>query len=216
MADSPVRLVCFDLGGVVVRICRSLIEACEAAGIEPAQRRALAGVQPDAVAPLLHRHQTGSMHIAEYAAELCQLCGDGIRPDDVIAIHTAWLLGEYDGVAGVIDEIHERGLETAALSNTNAHHWELMHDASRYPALAKIRRRHASHLLGHAKPDQAAYRAFEERVGYRGGEILFFDDLAENVAAARALGWRTVQVDHQRCTAGQMREALMMHGLLPE
>ncbi len=34
MLEKRIRLVCFDLGGVVIRICRTWAEGCAAAGLE--------------------------------------------------------------------------------------------------------------------------------------------------------------------------------------
>ena len=48
----------------------------------------------------------------------------------------------------------------------------------------------ASHLLGYCKPDPRAYRAALDRMGAAAAETVFVDNLAENVEAALALGFR--------------------------
>lgn len=60
------------------------------------------------------------------------------------------------------------------------------------PGLARIRHQHASHLLGllEAGPRSTRLKA----TGYAAKDIVFFDDLADNVAAAQSCGWRAVQV----------------------
>ena len=45
-------------------------------------------------------------------------------------------------------------------------------------------------------------------------EILFFDDLSDNIASARACGWSAEQIDHTGDTARQMAEHLGRHGVL--
>jgi FMN phosphatase YigB (HAD superfamily) len=65
-----------------------------------------------------------------------------------------------------------------------------------------------------AKPDPAIYRAFERATAHASDEILFFDDLPENVAAARALGWRAERVNPHADTIGQMRQSLRKFGVL--
>ena len=40
------------------------------------------------------------------------------------------------------------------------------------------------------KPDPAIYRICENRIGLPPAQLLFFDDFAENVIGARALGWQ--------------------------
>jgi putative hydrolase of the HAD superfamily len=43
--------------------------------------------------------------------------------------------------------------------------------------------------LGLAKPDPAIYAAADQAYGTAPGDVVFFDDRADNVAAARAHGW---------------------------
>ncbi|MFE4540885.1 HAD-IA family hydrolase [Streptomyces scopuliridis] len=44
--------------------------------------------------------------------------------------------------------------------------------------------------LGLMKPDPLVYRGADERLGRASSDVVFFDDRRENVAAARAHGWR--------------------------
>jgi putative hydrolase of the HAD superfamily len=81
------------------------------------------------------------------------------------------------------------------------------------PAIAAMHERHASHLFGLSKPGEAIYRRFETALGARGGEILFFDDLADNVATAERIGWDAVRIDHEGDTAAQVRAALDERGV---
>lgn len=202
------RLVVFDLGGVVVRICRTWDEACAAAGISVRPR-----LDPSAhghlLAPAVRAHQRGDIACDRYAAQLAGILG-GIGAEDVRRVHDAWILGDYPGIAGAIDRIHAAGLDTACLSNTNASHWDRLHASD---AFLRIRRRHASHLLRLVKPDAEIYRAFERGTGAAPADILFFDDLPENVDAARACGWNAVLVDHAGDTAAQVIAALHAAGV---
>ena len=59
-----------------------------------------------------------------------------------------------------------------------------------------------SHEVGLAKPDPRVYRLTEQRLGVAGEEIVFIDDVARNVEAARELGWAAV---HHRETAETIR-----------
>lgn len=54
-----------------------------------------------------------------------------------------------------------------------------------------------SHEIGVSKPDPAAFRLIEQRLGVRADEVVFIDDNTGHVAAAAALGWRAV---HHRAT----------------
>jgi FMN phosphatase YigB (HAD superfamily) len=67
--------------------------------------------------------------------------------------------------------------------------------------------------MGLVKPDAEIYRAFERATGAAPGDVVFFDDLAENVDAARACGWDAVLVDHGGDTAAQVLAALRARGV---
>jgi FMN phosphatase YigB (HAD superfamily) len=208
-----IRLVCFDLGGVVVRTCATSREGCARAGVpyrpeieKPAARARLA--QAEAA------YELGLCSTAKYF-ERAETALDGRQPAAEIAmVHDAWILGEYPGMDRLVGAIRAAGVETACLSNTNERHWELMTaQPLAYPAFAALGRREASHLLGLAKPDPAIYRAFEENSGVPGGTIVFFDDRAENVATARSVGWQAECVDPHGDTAAQAANVLRRLGL---
>jgi len=203
------RLVVFDLGGVVVRICRTWDEACSVAGVQARPARDPSACRHE-LEPIVHAHQCGRLGCDRYAQDLASALG-GIGAADVRRVHDAWILGDYPGIAEAIDRIHAAGLDTACLSNTNASHWEQLH---RSDAFGRIRTRHASHLLRLAKPDVAIYRAFERATGARPADIVFFDDLPENADAARACGWDAVLVDHAGDTAAQVLGALRDRGAI--
>ena len=143
--------------------------------------------------------------------------------EEITALHDAVIVGEYPGIGDLIDDLHRAGVATACLSNTSEPHWTklLHHDGAqslvgdaRYPGVRKLGSHHASHVLGLLKPTPAIYRAFEKATGYSGAQILFFDDLAENIAAAREIGWHAEMVDPAQPTAEQLRRHLAAHGVI--
>lgn len=202
-------LVAFDLGGVLVRICRSWHEGCDAAGL-PRTADPLAADR-GAFLHLVSRHERGELGHDAFLDAIGALAGGGIDRSLTAAVHDAWILGEYPGVPDLLRDIAAAGHDTACLSNTNAPHWSKL---ERMPFFGHLRHRHASHLLRLEKPDPRIFEAFERAVGRRGAEIAYFDDLAENCAAARAAGWRVQQVDPLRETVPQIRSALATWGLL--
>ncbi len=211
MADNDIQLICFDLGGVMVRICRSWQEAASRAGlpwrdgIEDVLQRGLSERKR-----LVYEFQTGRMDIAPYFEGMSVSLERLYAPEEISAVHDAWIHDEYDGLAAVIDAIHDAGVITACLSNINPIHWERL---IRMPAVSKLHHQFASHLIGHHKPDEDIYRHLERELNVNGASILFFDDLEENVHAAHKLGWRAVQIDHASPTDAQIRSALGRHGI---
>jgi putative hydrolase of the HAD superfamily len=206
---SRVPLVVFDLGGVVVRICRSWREGCMAAGVAH-RAEADAALAGAGARGLVDLHQRGRLACDAFFREVAGASGVH-SPGEVERVHRAWILGDYPGIADAIDRIHGAGLATACLSNTNATHWEQLRAS---PAFMRIGARHASHALGLAKPDAAIYRAFERESGVPAASLVLFDDLPENVAAARACGWTAFEVDHAGDTAAQVLGALRGMGAM--
>ena len=83
-----------------------------------------------------------------------------------------------------------------------------------FGSFARLQRRLASHELGLHKPDPAIYQAATRTLGAAPGEILFFDDLAHNVSAAREAGWAAEWIDPAGDPVGQMRAHLASLGVL--
>lgn len=210
--DRPIRLVCFDLGGVVIRICRDWAQACACAGVAVrGDVDALWANGDERWHVLNDAYQRGRVSTTDFARRCAVLLGGIYTVEEILRVHRAWTREEYPGVGALVERIHAAGVETAVLSNTCADHWEVLHGQ---PAFRALRNRHASHLLGLRKPDPAIYAALERSVGWTGASIAFFDDTPENVNAARARGWRAERIDHEGDTARQMADALAGMGVL--
>ena len=204
VASSPIRLVCFDLGGVVIRICRSWTEACAAAGI-PVRDPTLWRRNGEARSRLVEEFQTGRIDGPTFAARASEQVGGLYSPEEILDVHNAWLLDEYPDIGDLIDRVHDAGLDTAALSNTNHEHLERI---ARLPAVTRLHHLLASHQMGLHKPDPMIYRRLQEQLGYRAREIIFFDDTQENVIAADGVGWRAHLIDPEADTAQQIAAIL--------
>ncbi len=210
--SPPVSLVCFDWGGVILKICRSFAQGCERAGLDvriDTDDADLYSVQRTISA----RYQVGELSENAFFTDVSRSTGGAYSPDEITLIHDAWLIEEYPGASELIDELHALdGVQTGMLSNTNARHWARRERD--FTAAGRLHHQHASHLLGLAKPDARIFRAFERETGRTSGEIVFFDDLPENIDAATSAGWRGVRIDHEGDTGAQMREALIALGIL--
>ncbi|MBX3357069.1 MAG: HAD family hydrolase [Phycisphaeraceae bacterium] len=224
-ARPRVGLVVFDLGGVIVRICRSWAEACQAAGV-PVRGTEDFGT-PEMVAArreLAGAYQMGRIQTDEFFPRIAAATGGHYTAEEVRRVHDAWTLDEYPGVGELIIALKRAGVPTGVLSNTNHAHWVRLappaHEpATEYPTPRMVDHLHASHLLGLAKPDRIIYEEFERRVraaGWTGrtDQIVFFDDLVENIDAARQSGWDGEVIDHLGDTAAQMVGHLARRGVV--
>ena len=209
MSDC-VRLVCFDLGGVIIRICQTWEERCAAAGLairNPELWDEIKLVRDE----LMVQYQTGRLEGRHFAQRLSAALRGLYSPAEIMAIHDAWLIDEYEGIGTIVDQLHKAGLDTAALSNTTNEHWARMDD---FPTVGRLRHRFASHELGLNKPNPAIYRHVERQLGYTGKQILFFDDTEENVITAREVVWRAMRVDPTGLPAQEITDALAKHDVL--
>jgi glucose-1-phosphatase len=216
------RVVCFDLGGVLVRIVRSWSEACVKAELVErhpewfasdtwSQRRGAAG----------DRYQCGLIGCDAYHDELAGKNEGAYTAAELRRIHDAWTLDEYPGAFELVQALNALpSVRTACLSNTNHGHWVRLAnlDGKReYPTVLALRHRLASHLLGCAKPDpriyELAFATFAAGRSLQPSDVVFFDDLEANVTAARAAGWSAFCVDPAGDTAAQMRVFLASAGV---
>ena len=205
---TPVRLVCFDLGGVLVRIARSWQDACQRAAVELPHT-----ADWERHRALMLRYETGQIDDAGYLREALGCVGEGVAAEQIVRVFDAWLLGMYEGAPELLDELTRRGFKTACLSNTNARHWSALTDRGEYRPLLRLDFRLASHELGVMKPHEQSYRRTEAATGLAGEQILFFDDKPENVIAARGVGWRSEVIDRADDAVPQIREFLSAHGV---
>jgi putative hydrolase of the HAD superfamily len=212
-SDPGVRLVVFDLGRVLVRICDDWQHACRCAGLEI-----------NAAALLLHAarlkqlsdaHEVGEIDSGQFFAEIARLMG--AEPVHVRSASEAYTQGGFPGAVELVDELNASGIPTACLTNTNPHHWNLLSQSGHltYFPLNRLKHRFASHLVRFRKPDDAIYQHVEKETGASPGSILFFDDVMENVDAAARRGWRVHRVDPKlENPVPHLREVLWEKGVL--
>jgi FMN phosphatase YigB (HAD superfamily) len=219
---SAVRIVCFDLGGVLIRICHTWAEALAAVGLAARGEPFDAAIEDERRA-LTELLVIGRITVEEWAAGVSRVLGGAYAPDELTRVHDAISQEEYAGALALVDELHDAGVETACLSNTNHAHWtRLVHHTGsapltgdpEYPSVARLKRHFASHLLALAKPDDAIYAEFERLTDLRGPEILFFDDRMENIEGALRRNWHAHRIDPRGDTIAQVREHLRRYEVL--
>jgi putative hydrolase of the HAD superfamily len=179
----------FDLGGVLIDVSFDRAIAAWAAA---------AGVSAGMLAPrfrlddVFHAHERGEIDDAGYFAALRQAFG--ISLDDE-AMRAGWnaVIGEpIPGMEALLGRL-SASLPLYVFSNTNPAH--AAHFTPRHRALlAPVKRVICSCDLGLRKPDPAAFAKVALVVGAAPERVGFFDDNAENVAAARAAGFQAFRV----------------------
>jgi putative hydrolase of the HAD superfamily len=214
MTSHPhIDLVVFDLGRVLIRICDGWRHACEVAGVA-----APAGELSPAAQAALERavcaSEVGAMGLEAFARAVSPHLG--VPSEGIVKLSNAYLRGPYPGATELLADLRRAGVRTACLSNTNANHWRLMTDpdSPSFLPMEQFDHRFASHLVRMRKPEDRIYAHVERETGIEAGRIVFFDDLALNVDAARRRGWlaHQIRIDDDD-PVKQARQVLRGHGV---
>jgi glucose-1-phosphatase len=207
---SPVEALLFDLGRVVIDLdaTRALARWTALAGVA-----ATALSQPLAAAiaggEAFRRHERGEISDAAFFAHLRQQLKIELTDAQFVDGWNAIFIGEMPGIRRVLASVCGQ-LPLYAFSNTNTAHYA--HWSLRFAdLLAPFRKIYVSHQLGARKPEPAAFQAVIADMGIGAPRVLFFDDLAENVAGARACGLMAAQVK----SASDVEQVLSEMGLGP-
>ena len=176
---TAVRAVLLDADGVLQLIGTPWYRALSAGGGEPFAKALLSREGPalsgrESLRNLLERLVV-ELDLARGADELMALWRQA-TPDP-----PAWQL---------VRELRAAGYLTVLATNQHEERREWMRSALGYDGLCDVDA--YSCLLGAAKPDPDYFRAALAMAGVSTGEALFVDDSAENIAAAAALGLRTL------------------------
>lgn len=92
-----------------------------------------------------------------------------------------------DGSVRLLRALRARGVPVYALSNFGAETFAMAERT--YPFLRDFDRRYISAHMGVIKPAPEIYARVEDDCGHPPEALLFVDDRADNIAAARARGW---------------------------
>jgi putative hydrolase of the HAD superfamily len=179
----------FDLGRVVLDIDFKRAMACWARHGKCDISDIAARFSSDEA---LRQYESGKIDEATYFAGLRKMLGIDITDAQLLEGWNAIFIGEMPGIAPLLVRAAKR-LPLYALSNTNPPH--IAH-FSRVHAevLGHFRQLYLSSSIGLLKPDRAAYDHVVKAIGAPASRVVFFDDLADNIAGARAYGLSAVHV----------------------
>jgi FMN phosphatase YigB (HAD superfamily) len=186
---AKVQALLFDLGGVVLDI--DFHRAFE--HWQPVSRLSLeeikAGFRFDAA---YQQHERGEISAAQYFTHLCDTLQLQQGHARVAEGWNAIFLGEISETLALIQSIRNH-LPCYAFTNSNTAHqaaWSAM-----FPEVVQaFDRIFVSSDMGCRKPERQAFDHITRAINLPAGTILFFDDLAENVAGAQAAGLQAVHV----------------------
>ena len=130
-----------------------------------------------------------------------------VTPDAFLREFRTWTRGFLPGAREVLTALRGR-FRLACLSNSNATHWE--RNAYELGLFTHFEAALASHALGCHKPDPLIYSRALAALHVAPEAVVFFDDGAANVEAAREVGIAAFQV----AGVAELRTCLSALGLL--
>jgi putative hydrolase of the HAD superfamily len=151
-------------------------------------------------------HETGRISTDEFAANVVTELGLSLSPQAFVLEFASWLMGPLVGAFDLVTSIHKR-YRVGVLSNMSAFHWRRiagMGLPDRFDFIC------VSCETGFLKPSVQAFQVALEKMALPTREVLFLDDGAANVDAARSLGLAA----HVVKNPVQAELVLKQHGVL--
>jgi HAD superfamily hydrolase (TIGR01509 family) len=184
---ADIRVLLFDVGGVLVEL--GGVEAMlgwldNRLTAEQLWRRWLESES-------VRQFETGRIDAPQFASGMIAEFALRVGSQEFLDSFVGWPTGLYPGTLELLARIPRR-YRRALLSNSNPLHWPRV--LGEMNLGGSFDHHFVSHLTGHIKPDTAAFEHVLESLGCKAGEVLFFDDNAPNIEAARALGIHAVRV----------------------
>lgn len=157
-------------------------------------------------APSVIGHETGRISTNEFATEVVKDLKLSISPDTFMENFTSWIVGTFPDTFELLNAIPST-IKVGALSNTSDAHWK---EVEKTGLTEKIEHLFLSHEIGHLKPSPIAFQAAVDGLSVPAEEIIFFDDVLENVHAANDFGLKA----HQVLSPTQAKSILEEYNLL--
>jgi putative hydrolase of the HAD superfamily len=208
-----VRAVVFDLGGVLIEGGPSEVVAFgDRTGLAPEVwhelRRELFGNEGSWA-----RLERGELAFDAFVAELHRRIIEA--GGELSVADAAGFMGRPTPMGSgapmrpaMIDAVRElRSVARTALLTNNVAEWRdgwsrFFNDPELFDVVVD------SSEVGTRKPEAPIYEATREKLGVRHEEILFIDDIGQNLKAARSLGWQTHLFTNERDTLALLRTVM--------
>ena len=212
MSEQQIRVVLFDVGNVIVRATHAITHAIlEDYGIAPENARRF--FTSGDYAEFSRGNTTGEEFVRRFMSEYLRTSVPSSL--ELRIAHDAHMYGVDMGTIEVLNALRRRSIAIAFATNTNA--WQTRRERDLVDLSRWSRLQLRSHELHALKRDPGTFERIVEVIQSSIGpsrpearEILFVDDLPENVAMAERVGMSAIQFT----SAAQIRYALVARGLL--
>jgi HAD superfamily hydrolase (TIGR01509 family) len=198
-----IRCIVFDIGGVLVELSgvATMLRWMRRPTDEAGLWRAWLASQ------CVRDYERGRIDTRSFAAGVVAEFDLSVDAEEFLAGFAHWPSGPLPGAHDLLRDVRPEVI-CATLSNSNALHWSrIMQEMAFEP---HFDHHFASHLIDRIKPDDDAFEHVVTTIDVAPPDVLFVDDNAINVAAARRFGFEAY-----RCAGPhEVRARLSAAGLL--
>lgn len=154
---------------------------------------------PPELAALKDPYETGALSDQDFIRQSLDILGSQLSPENFTR---AWqnIFSPNEAMWDVVPQLKEQGHRLILFSNTNKLH--ALSFLQAFPGFELFDHHHFSHEVGAIKPDPAFYQKAIAQYQLDPAQTLYLDDLPENIATGRDLGFHSWQYDlnnHQPC-----------------
>ncbi len=197
------KVLIFDLGGVVIDLFVDRTFAAMVALGVPAEMLTEQGCLMNARMMQYDRGDITTDEMFAYIKSFIpQSVADKLGAGLDAEVQRVWnlMLGDIPAAKlQLLAALRGAGYRVVMLSNTNSGHWprieQLFAQAAGKSPAECFDALYLSYLMRRRKPEPEIFLSLIESEGVEPGDCLFFDDSAENCAAARAVGIDAVHVE---------------------
>ncbi len=175
------KLFIFDIGGVFVKLDPASRDRAvsKLGSASPSLRY---GDVPEAI---FRDFRLGRSTEPDYVQALAKLFD--VPSESVYEAERAYVAEGFDDFIDFVRRLRQDH-RVVCLSNNQTIHWRYI--SENLLGSGYFDREYLSHEMGLEKPDPAIFQTVSQEEGCSEKDVFFIDDIAENVAAAREVGWQ--------------------------
>jgi HAD superfamily hydrolase (TIGR01509 family) len=196
------RLLLFDLGNVLVRFFPDRFPQSLGLDLHDARSQ-----YEHEMRNLTNQYEAGKCSTKEYFTSLRSFLGNRFEIKELEQAFLSVLTDPIPGMEELVREASAR-VPSALVSNTNEYHFSTV--LPRVPALKYLPKRYLSYQLGVLKPLPEFYQHVIRNEKVTAHEMLFIDDVEQNVKSAEQAG----MVGYQFRDAAGLEKELATLGVL--
>ncbi|MBI2428717.1 MAG: HAD family phosphatase [Ignavibacteriales bacterium] len=182
--NNEIKVVLFDLGRVLMHIDFDAFP--NGLGLFTEEQRAPYQIP---TAKLWRAYETGKMTTDDFLESLYNIFDYKFSKRQILEAWNGIIVRDNEKIVPFVQEVQKK-YRTAILSNTSPSHWEKVLHISLL--VRSIPHHFTSFGIGAMKPDPMVYHHVADSLLVQPHEILFIDDLQENVKGAVTVGMKGI------------------------